>query len=210
MTTMLTLIAALTAGTGGTAGASSACSCAERTPRQLVEAAEVVFSATATDVRVGESTLGGGSVTAVLHTDHVYKGEPGAESAVFTRAHGSACGYEFVEGRRYLVFADVRDSRLVTTLCSGNRLLPAGDEPLRLSDRTQGRGPLTSQLITALGEPTRADTEPAAPVRTGPVDDRPAPASGRTGLMVIAVAVGAVMLTGIMWTRRRARAGRRD
>ncbi|MEV5891494.1 hypothetical protein [Nonomuraea fuscirosea] len=140
-----------------------------------------------------EPMLNGGAVTARFHGDHIYKGAPNAEFEVFTRAQGAACGYEFVKGARYLVFARSRDSGLSTTLCSGNRLLPAGDHPLRFSDHAQGMGPLTPELITALGTPVRVNAEPP-------------PAPDRTGVMVIAVLAGAVVLAGAAWAGRRARA----
>lgn len=158
---VLGLVAALTVISGGTA---SACSCAVPGPRQSVDRAAAVFSATATDVHVGESMLNGGSLTATLRADHVYKGEPDAEFVVFTKAQGAACGYGFTEGSRYLVFATVQDSALATTLCSGNRLLPPGDRPLRLSDRTQGMGELTPELIAALGTPVRVFAAPRPPL----------------------------------------------
>jgi len=59
-------------------------------------------------------------------------------------------GYEFVKGARYLVFAGARGSRLTTALCSGNMLLSAGDQPLRLSDEAQGMESLAPELIAAL------------------------------------------------------------
>ncbi|GAA1657297.1 hypothetical protein GCM10009733_063720 [Nonomuraea maheshkhaliensis] len=179
--------------TAGPATAASGCSCAIPKPRQQVSGATAVFSATVTDVRVDEPVLNGGSVTASLRADHVYKGTPTAEFKVITKAEGPACGYKFVEGARYLVFARSRGSELSTSLCSGNRRLPTGDQPLRLSDRTQGMRPLTPELITALGTPVRV--EAASP-----------PAPDRTGVMVIAALAGAVVLAGIAWARRRARA----
>ncbi|MEV0594954.1 hypothetical protein [Nonomuraea cavernae] len=139
-----------------------------------------------------EPILSGG-VTVTLRTDHVYKGDLDAEFEVFTKAQGSACGYDFMKGARYLVFATTRSSGLATTLCSGNRLLPAGDRPLRLSDQTRGMEPLTPGLITALGTPVR-------------VNAGPAPAADRTGPAVIAIALGAAVLMGVAWARRRTRA----
>ncbi|WP_344921617.1 hypothetical protein [Streptosporangium oxazolinicum] len=161
---VLGLVAALTVLSGGTA---SACSCAPLEPRQRMDLAAAVFSATAVDVRVDELVLKGGSVTATLRADHVYKGKPGAEFEVTTDAQGASCGYEFTRGGRYLVFAATQDSELITTLCSGNRLLPAGDQPLRLSDRTQGTEELTPELISALGTPVRVSPVPRPP-RTVP------------------------------------------
>ncbi|TDD50852.1 hypothetical protein E1286_11685 [Nonomuraea terrae] len=148
-----------------------------------------------------EPMLNGGSLTARLRTDHVYKGERKAEFEVFTKAQGAACGYEFVKGARYLVFAGAQSSGLSTTLCSGNRLLPAGDRPLRLSDRTQGVEPLTRELIAALGTPARA---PGLPARA---NHEPAPISDWAGPTVIATVMGAIVLSGIAWTRKLSQPG---
>ncbi|MER6945771.1 hypothetical protein ABT294_17230 [Nonomuraea sp. NPDC000554] len=192
---VLCLVAPLFMLSAGAAGARAACSCAAPTAKQRVEEATAVFTATATEVRVDEPTLNGGSLTATLRADHVYKGDVDAEFTVFTRAEGPACGYEFVKGGRYLVFARAQGSGLVTTLCSGNRLLPSGDRPLRLSDATQGIEPLTAELISALGTPTQV--RPAKPAR--------APAPDRTGLVAIVVAAGVVAVAGLAWAYRRAR-----
>ncbi|MEU0569804.1 hypothetical protein ABZ297_31115 [Nonomuraea sp. NPDC005983] len=188
---VLCLVAPLFMFTAGTAGARAACSCATPTAKQRVEEATAVFTATATDVRVDEPTLNGGSLTATLRADHVYKGDLNAEFEVFTRVEGPACGYRFVKGGRYLVFASAQGSGLVTTLCSGNRLLPSGDRPLRLSDDTQGIEPLTLALINALGTPTRVQPTKPAP--------------DRTGLVAIVVAAGVVAVAGLAWAYRRAR-----
>jgi hypothetical protein len=190
---VFSLVASLSMVSVGTVEACSGCSCVTRTPQQHVSAAAAVFSATVTDVRVDEPMLNGGRVTAKLRTDHVYKGELNAEFEVFTKAQGSACGYEFVKGARYLMFASTQDSKLATTLCSGNMLLSAGDEPLRPSDKAQDMESLTPDLIAALGTPTRVNTTPPS-------------AQNWTGLLLIAIVIGALVLTGIRWNRRRARA----
>lgn len=95
---VLSLVAAFLMISVDTVTAHSGCSCVTRTPQQHVNEAAAVFSATVTDVRVDEPILGGGSVTATFRTDHVYKGDPGAEPEVFTKAQGSACGYPFTKG----------------------------------------------------------------------------------------------------------------
>ncbi|MGP3932908.1 hypothetical protein [Nonomuraea sp. KM88] len=182
----LFLIMALVPVSGAPADAT-ACSCASRTPRQSVDAAAAVFSGTAT--HVDEPLPNNGEVAVTLRPDHVYKGEPGAELRVSTRAESSACGYTFEQGGRYLILAGSGRSGLTTTLCSGNLRLPAGDRPLRLSDRTQGMRPLTPELIDALGTPVRVRAEPAP---------------DRTNLMVIvAVVAGALVLGAVIWRRGR-------
>ncbi|SDL43225.1 hypothetical protein SAMN05421874_12188 [Nonomuraea maritima] len=147
---VLTLAAAWSIVLAGTAQAH--CSCVTRTPQQHVSEAVSVFSGTVTDVRVDEPMLHGGRVTAKLRTDHVYKGVLRREFEVFTAAEGAACGFEFVDGLRYLVFARARGSQLTTTLCSGNVLLPAGQ--------------VTPESSAALGTPVSAERS-SAPHWTG-------------------------------------------
>lgn len=188
---VLCLAVSLSALFAGPVAARAGCSCATRTPQQHVGAATAVFSGTVTDVRVDEPMLDGGSVTVTLRADHVYKGGVAAEFEVVTKAQGPACGYEFVKDSRYLVFASTR----ATTSCSGNLPLPAGDQPLRPSGKAQGMEPLTPELIAALGTPIRVNPAPPS-------------APDRIGLPAIAVVLGVVVLIGVMWTRRRARAHR--
>ncbi|MFI7612838.1 hypothetical protein ACIBP6_16570 [Nonomuraea terrae] len=185
---VLSLVASLSMAFAGTAEARSGCSCSTRTPQQYVSDAAAVFSATVSDLRVDEPMLNGGSVTARLRPDHVYKGGLDAEVQVETAAQGAACGYEFVKGARYLVFAGARDRKPATTLCSGNMLIPAGEQPLRSTDKAQGMQPLTPELIAALGTPTRVA---AAPPST----------PNRTGLPAVVAVMGAVAVAGVAWSQ---------
>lgn len=198
------VVAFLTVGGVGTA---LACSCADIAAKQRMRDADAVFTATATAVRVDEEMLGGGQVTAMLHADHVYKGDRNSEIEVVTKAQGAACGYDFVVGRRYLIFAKARPEGLTTSLCSGNRDVPPGDRPLRPSDRTAGVTPLDPELFTALGTPHRPTPASAyqpeiTPATTAhrpdtPSDD-PVPL---VGLAVVTIA----LMAGLAWAIRRFR-----
>ncbi len=223
------VVAFLTVGGVGTA---FACSCADRTPQERMRDADAVFTATAASVRVDEKMLDGGQVTAALHADHVYKGASSREIEVVTQAQSAACGFDFVVGRRYLIFARSAEAGLTTTLCSGNRDVPAGDRPLRPSAQTDGFAPLEPELITALGTPRRPDptqrpddaptatatqrpeSTPTATVRPDSTpavalrpDNTPAgeQGSGGTAALVGLVVVAVVLMTGLGWTIRRFR-----
>ena len=195
-------------------GPAYACSCAELTPAQRMRESAAVVTATVTTVRVEEKMLNGGKRVATLRADHVYKGDPGVEFTVTTRVQGAACGYEFVAGERYLVFADRNETGLTTSLCSGNRHLPAGDRPLRLSDETTGMGPLTAELIDALGspKPPRPTTQPPATTGTSTIAATAAgarEAAGAAGRTVLITAAGAAVVialtTGLVFALRRRR-----
>ncbi|NRQ39588.1 hypothetical protein HII36_48335 [Nonomuraea sp. NN258] len=187
---VLALAAALVAVPADSA-AAAACSCARTTPQERVERAAAVFSATATRVTEHWKLMDGGHVTAVLRADHVYKGEAAAEFEVSTRAQGAACGYRFLQGARYLVFAVREGSGLRTTLCSGNRRLPDGPDG--------GLGPLPADLVAALGAPTTP-----AP---GAGAARPA-AEWNGGALLIGGLAAALLLAAALvvwwWRRRRA------
>ncbi|MBN6055137.1 hypothetical protein JYK22_24585, partial [Nonomuraea sp. RK-328] len=216
---VLGLVSALLTVFGGTAGA---CSCGTPPPRVRMAEADAVFTATVTRVRVDEPMEGGGRVTAFLRADHVYKGRVGAEVEVSTRAQSPACGYDFDKGDRYLIFAAAgEDAGLTTSLCSGNRLIPAGDKPLRLSDETWGMGALTPELFAALGKPTpvhAAEPRPTADATTGPLTA----STGTVGPIsasyddsevagpAMAVVAGVLLAAGLAWAYKRARAGRRS
>ncbi|WP_345573625.1 hypothetical protein [Nonomuraea rosea] len=131
------------------AGTAEACQCLRSSPQRHMKRADAVFTATVMRVRPLER-----KVTATLRVDHVYKGGAGAMIDVSTRAEGPACGYEFVEGMRYLVFGAQEAEGLATSSCSGNTSIPAGELPLRLSDVRDDMA-LASELISALGEATR-------------------------------------------------------
>lgn len=195
---LLAVVAGLLTVTGGTA---AACSCAQLTPRERVDQAVAVFTGTATEVRLIERFTGGGKVTATLRTDLVYKGEPEAAFEVSTRAQGPACGYRFVEGTRYLIFAGRQDGELTTTLCSGNVELPAGTGLPRPTGDTEGT--VTPELVAALGAPAPSQA-PASPVSS-----KTAAPAGSPGVATVAAAGVAVaaLVAGLAWAYRRFRSG---
>jgi hypothetical protein len=89
-----------------------ACSCGDN-PDPL-ESAEAAFTGIATDVDRPWST--GGTVTVTFEVESMAKGEVGRQAELTTSSQGPACGYEFVEGHRYRVYA--RDG--ATNSCDGN------------------------------------------------------------------------------------------
>ncbi|GGO62686.1 hypothetical protein [Nonomuraea cavernae] len=107
-------------------------------------------------------------VVYTFRADHIYKGKSSAEFEVATNADSAACGYDFVIGSRYLVFATISESGLLavdpgvalnTSLCAGNLLISPGDAPLGTGGGLPSGEPLTVELITALGTAHRADAK---------------------------------------------------
>jgi hypothetical protein len=87
-----------------------ACSCVPFTKPQLVENATVIFTGVVT----------GGSRQFSFEVETVYKGDVPKATAVTTVVGGASCGYEFVGGKRYTVFATAAGGKLETNLCRGN------------------------------------------------------------------------------------------
>lgn len=93
-----------------------ACSCAsDRSTNEAFDSSEAVFSGEVT--RIDADQFG---KTAVFHVETVWKGVSEDTVSISTAAHSAACGYEFEEGKSYIVFAyGESDSSLKTNLCSG-------------------------------------------------------------------------------------------
>ena len=103
-----------------------ACSCVQLTKPQLVENATVIFTGVVTGVSrpfsfgFGCTASSADPVTFTFDVEMIYKGDAGKTATVTTVVSGASCGYEFVGGKRYTVFATSADGRLETNLCRGN------------------------------------------------------------------------------------------
>ena len=62
--------------------------------------------------------------------EKTYRGDVGREVEVFTGMGGGDCGFNFIRGRKYLVFAHAFEGRMTTGICSPTRLLADADEAL--------------------------------------------------------------------------------
>lgn len=98
-------------------GTSHACSCMPYSPAEQIEISDAVFVGTPisqVDTAGGE----GGGLRWSFDVETVHKGEVGATTSLETAGDSAACGIEFREGERYLVFATGQD-RIGANLCSG-------------------------------------------------------------------------------------------
>lgn len=121
-----------------------ACSCAalpgtpQERAREALSGSTAVFSGEVVDVEESppattmiEGTMafvvGEGTGTATLRSSEVWKG-PRQQTVVVDAGAGSGCGYPFVEGEEYLVYATGRD-HLSVSLCSETKpLTEAGSD----------------------------------------------------------------------------------
>ncbi len=162
-----------------------ACSCAEQTPAQHAEGADVVFAGTLTDVdepRQFPVVSSGAEATYTFDVDAVYAGDPAPATRVGSPWSGASCGLEFMKtGQRYVVFAHADGKQLDAGLCGGTGLASA---------RLEG------QVSNALGPATLPDP---AGTHGGAPPPFPSPAMAWAwvgGLFVVAVPLW------WMWSRR--------
>ena len=123
-------------------GSAFACSCAEPQSDAAAEKdADAVFAGTVTGYEIVKP-IGGGYGPAVddvrmalqvewsLEVDTFTKGDPAKEIVLISAGQGTACGFQFDEGKRYLVFAyedEYDDGGLSTNSCTSTRAI-APDE----------------------------------------------------------------------------------
>lgn len=129
------------------ANEARACSCMKLTPSEGRSLSHAVFSGEVIDIERNQATRFGG-LEVTLQVKRVWKGEPKEETKVRTAGSSAACGYTFVKGKTYLVYAvsDEADPMRVS-LCS--RTAPIEDakedldflgKPSHRYDDQSGRG----------------------------------------------------------------------
>ncbi|MEU4621161.1 hypothetical protein AB0G04_14430 [Actinoplanes sp. NPDC023801] len=104
-----------------------ACSCADN-PDPLGRS-ETAFVGVAEDV---DGSWSGNEVEVRFAVESILKGDAGASVTLITMKDSASCGYGFVEGGRYRVFASGGE----TNLCDGNELLSSGHPTGDGTDRT--------------------------------------------------------------------------
>ncbi|MEU0482494.1 hypothetical protein ABZ260_25320 [Streptosporangium sp. NPDC006013] len=200
-------------------GTACACSCALLEPAEQVKGAAAVFTGTVVAARRVEGDPLGPPppVVYTFRADQIYKGKASAEFEVATNADSAACGYNFVTGSRYLVFAAAGQSGLLTadpgvalntSLCAGNLLVSPGDAALRAGDDLPSGESLAAELVTALGTATPPPATPPSTAVATPAPD----ASGSGGQPIpiwiyagVAVTGAGLTFTGWRFSRRRGR-----
>jgi hypothetical protein len=138
-----------------------ACSCAAQPPKAQANSADVIFTGRVIEAE-DPFQFSGPRVQANLAVEVLYKGEVGSEALVETFPGGSAaCGLEFVEGKRFTVFAFWNErGRLETNICSASTAGTIDPARFGLSRGTVVPGGVR-EPPGAVG--TQPDSEPAAP-----------------------------------------------
>jgi len=108
-------------------------------PSEGLTSSRAVFTGEVSDIEPNEATRFGGLEVA-LRVQQLWKGEPNAEIKVHTAGSSAACGYTFVEGETYLVYA-VRDDAdpMRVSLCSRTTPIESAKEDLRFLGKPSHR-----------------------------------------------------------------------
>jgi hypothetical protein len=95
-----------------------------------------------------------GLVSYSFAVEEVVAGDVGSGVEVISHSSSATCGFPFKEGDRYVVFADERDGRLETYLCSRT-------EPINETVTFGGEPPVGE---TRAGTPSDTETEAGLPL----------------------------------------------
>jgi hypothetical protein len=112
------------------AAEARACSCMALSPAEGLSSSHAVFTGEVTAITKNEATKFGG-LEVTLRVKKVWKGTPTEETKVHTASSTAACGYPFILGKTYLVYAarDEADPMRVS-LCSRTALIEDAGEDL--------------------------------------------------------------------------------
>jgi len=99
-------------------------------PSEGLSSSHAVFTGEVTDIERNETTRFGG-LEVTLRVKQVWKGAPQERTKVHTAGSSAACGYSFVKGKTYLIYA-VRDEAdpMRVSLCSRTALVENAKEDL--------------------------------------------------------------------------------
>lgn len=168
-------------------GRAFACSCVPSPPpAEAAGQSQAVFSGTVVTVGTQPAGQAGMPVLVTFDLKETWKGPNGPQLTLGTSGSSASCGYEFVTGEEYLVYATIQDGQLTTSLCS--RTAPLADAGVDLAALGPGTAPNTGVTGPEGGAP-----EPAAPAGLpwAPI-----------GLGVVGLA--AIAAVGVVLVRRRA------
>lgn len=147
------------------AAPASACSCAmPKPPEEALRDATAVFSGRA--VRIERPVFSPSSldpVSVAIGVDRWWKGPGTARVTVKTAREGASCGYGFIEGREYLVYAYGDGNDLGVSACSRTKPLVSAGEDIAALGR--GTPPLLPAGNTSVSDsPLKSPWAPGAAV----------------------------------------------
>src|SRR5215203_349841 len=117
---------------------ASACSCAlfggspKQRAERMLDKSGAVFAGKVVDLKRNQKGPFGGVDKVSFRVSEVWKGPKRETLELTTQSQGSACGYSFSEGRKYLVYAYGKGEPFETDICNGTVPLSKADEDLAL------------------------------------------------------------------------------
>ncbi len=107
-----------------------ACSCMQLTPSEGLTSSYAVFTGEVIEIEKNTATRFGG-LEVTIRVKQMWKGDPSEELKVHTAGSSAACGYSFMEGETYLIYA-IRDDAdpLRVSLCSRTAPIEQAKEDL--------------------------------------------------------------------------------
>lgn len=128
---------------------SLACSCAmPGTVEESVEQSDEVFRGRVSEIVERDDLWGTATRMVLLDVSEVWKGGPGDKRLVFTGSYEASCGYPFVRGEEYVVYAHLsdrydEDAQLSTSICT--RTVPLDQASADLRELGEGKEPTREQ-----------------------------------------------------------------
>jgi MYXO-CTERM domain-containing protein len=124
-------------------------------PSEGLSSSHAVFTGEVIDIQPNEATRFGG-LEVTFRVRQLWKGDPNPEIKVHTAGSSAACGYTFLEGETYLVYA-VRDNAdpMRVSLCSRTTPIESAKEDLRFL------GKPSHQFDTSRGSKGKCSAAPA-------------------------------------------------
>ncbi|MFJ7700578.1 hypothetical protein [Lysinibacillus fusiformis] len=116
---------------------SSACSCANLpSVEEEFERSKAVFSGKVVDIKEKKSLKGYQSKSVLFEVTKTWKGVEQSQIIITTGQGGGDCGYNFIKGEEYLVYADESimygGKSLVSVICDRTDMLSSSQEDLEV------------------------------------------------------------------------------
>lgn len=176
-----------------------ACSCASpsATPLEAKGNRPTIFAGRVTAVTILDPNSYAlfRSVAVTVDVSEVWKGNVGSSIVIGTSRDRAGCGYDFVEGQEYLIYAFEYEGQLVTGICERTRPLAGAQADLAVLGEAQvpitAPTPLTTATPSATPQTTFTD-----------VNTTTSPASNVIALVAVGgIGVLVVMFAGIALRR---------
>ncbi|MGG2055519.1 hypothetical protein ABFY48_14080 [Lysinibacillus pakistanensis] len=116
---------------------TSACSCADLpSVKEEFELSKAVFSGKVVDIKEKRSLKGYTTKSVLFEVTNTWKGVEQSQIIITTGQGGGDCGYNFIKGEEYLVYANesimYEAKSLVSTMCNRTGLLSSSHEDLEI------------------------------------------------------------------------------